>query len=677
MNLQLFSLQNGLPYGAIPFNQLEPKHFTEVIRTGIEQAKTAIEKIKTQRALPDFKNTIEALEFASLPLERASGVYFNLQHACTHPDIDAQSDAISGLLAEYGNDIQLDAGLFAKIKAVHDQADSLNLNKEQKMLLKKYYEDFVRNGALLNEALKEKLRELDKELAQLTPRFGQNLLKATNAFLLKVTKESDLAGLPDSAKLAAKEAATEKDEPEAWFFSLQAPSYIPFMTYAQNRDLRRQMWLASNQRSLTGEFSNSELCEHLAELRAARAQLLGFKTHADFVLSRRMAKTTATVKTFLEKLLKPSITATEKEIEAIRQLRKELEGETEIMPWDFAYYSEKLKEKLFQFSEEDLRPYFQMEKALAGLFLHAQKLFGLEFKVNSSIPTYHEDVKTYEVHDSNGFVGLLYFDVFPRENKRGGAWMTSFLEQGSDGITRYRPHVSIVCNFSKPTKDNPSLLTFNEVQTLFHEFGHALHSLLSDCSYPSLAGTNVLWDFVELPSQIMENWALEKETLDLFAKHYQTGAPLPETLFKQLKKSKNFNAGYASLRQLSFCLVDLAWHDVVPGTKLKTMELEEKILSPLSVLPRIPNTNFSVTFSHIFAGGYSAGYYSYKWAEVLDADAFEAFLEKGIYNQEVAKKFRDCILSRGGTAEPEQLFRDFRGRDPDPMALLRRSGLMS
>lgn len=677
MNLQLFSLQNGLPYGAIPFDRLDPKKFSELIKGGIEQAKGTIEKIKSQRATPDFKNTIEALEFASLPLERASGVYFNLQHACTHPDIDAQSDTISAMLAEYGNDIQLDAALFAKIKAVFETKDSLHLNTEQNMLLKKYYEDFVRNGALLNESQKEKLREIDKELAQLTPRFGQNLLKATNAFTLKITDEKDLAGLPESARNAAKETATEKGEPKAWFFNLQAPSYIPFMTYAQNRKLREQLWLASNQRALHGENKNTELCERLAELRAQRAQLLGFKTHADFVLSRRMAKSTSTVKSFLEKLLEPSVKATQKEIEAIRKLRQDLEGETEIMPWDFAFYSEKLKEKLFQFSEEDLRPYFQLENALQGLFLHAQKLFGLKFKITADLPVYHEDVKAYEVHDAKGFVGLLYFDVFPRENKRGGAWMTSFLEQGSDGQTRYRPHVSIVCNFSKPTKETPSLLTFNEVQTLFHEFGHALHSLLSDCTYPSIAGTNVLWDFVELPSQIMENWALEKQTLDLFAKHYQTGEPLPETLFKQLKKSKNFNAGYASLRQLSFSLMDMAWHDVAPGTPLKTMELEEKILAPLAVLPRIPDTNFSVTFSHIFAGGYSAGYYSYKWAEVLDADAFEAFLEKGIYNQEVAQKFRDCILSRGGTAEPDQLFREFRGRDPDTQALLRRSGLLS
>jgi peptidyl-dipeptidase Dcp len=404
---------------------------------------------------------------------------------------------------------------------------------------------------------------------------------------------------------------------------------------------------------------------------------LGYKTHADFVLSRRMAKNSTTVRKFINELLIPSIAATKKEVAAIRELAQALDQISEIMPWDFAYYSEKLKEKLYQFSEEDLRPYFQLEKALDGIFLHAQKLFGLTFRANNQLPVYHPDVKPFEVHDTNGFVGLLYFDMFPRANKRGGAWMTTFLDQGSDGKVRYRPHVSIVCNFSKPTKEEPSLLTFGEVQTLFHEFGHALHSLLSNCTYPSLAGTNVLWDFVELPSQIMENWALEKETLSLFAKHHKTGEMLPDSLYLPLKKSKNFNAGFGSLRQLSFCLVDLAWHDVVPGTAINTSELEDSILKPLAVLPRIEGTNFSVTFSHIFAGGYSAGYYSYKWAEVLDADAFEAFLEKGVYNKEVAQKFRDNILSRGGTEEPNVLYRNFRGRDPDPKALLRRSELIS
>ncbi len=676
MNLQSFSLSNGLPHNAIPFNQIKNDEFASLIQGGIAEAKTAIAKIKSQRAVPDFSNTIEALEFVSLSLERASGVFFNLMHCCTSPEIDAQADQISAMLAEHGNDIQLDDVLFSKVKVVYDQRGDLNLSSEQQMLLKKYYEDFARNGALLNTEQKNQLRELDKELAQITPRFGQNLLKATNAFSLKIKNVKDLEGLPDSAIKAAQETARENGTPEEWHFTLHAPSLMPFMTYASQRDLRQQMWTASNQRAYLGEFSNTALCERLATLRAERAQLLGYKTHADFVLSRRMAKNSTTVRNFIDQLLTPSMAATKREIADIRKLAQELEQVSEIMPWDFAYYSEKLKEKLYNFSEEDLRPYFQMEKCLEGIFQHAQKLFGLTFKANDQLPVYHPDVKPFEVHDANGFVGLLYFDMFPRANKRGGAWMTTFLDQGSDGKTLYRPHVSIVCNFSKPTQEEPSLLTFGEVQTLFHEFGHALHSLLSNCTYPSIAGTNVLWDFVELPSQIMENWALEKETLSLFASHYKSGEQLPDNLYTQLKKSKNFNAGFASFRQLSFCLLDLAWHDVKPGTALSTSTLEDSVLAPLAVLPRIEGTNFSVTFSHIFAGGYSAGYYSYKWAEVLDADAFEAFLEEGVYNKDVAQRFRDNILSRGGTEDPDVLYRNFRGRDPDPKALLRRSALI-
>lgn len=669
--IELFSLKNGYPHGAIPFDKISSAEFSQILGEAIKLARTNIEQIKASRDLPTFKNTIEALEFSSLPLERASGVYFNLLHCCSDSTLEQQSDAISAMLAEYGNDIQLDEGLFAKIKAVWDNQDKENLNQEQKMVLKKYYDDFKRNGALLSPDKKNTLREIDKELAQLTPRFGQNLLKATTAYLLTVTNEQDLAGLPESALQAAKELAKEKNQPEAWCFSLQAPSYVPFMTYAESGSLREQMWRAYNQRAFGDTYSNSELCEKIASLRADRARLLGYETHAEFVLEKRMAKKTQTVHEFLQKLLPPSMAAARREIAELKTFAGK-----EINPWDFGYYSEKLKEMKFAFSEEDLRPYFKLENVLDGVFLHAEKLFQLEFTPATGIPVYHPDVKIYEVNDKNGFVGLLYFDMFPRDNKRGGAWMTTYLEQGSDQGKPYRPHVSIVCNFTKPTENNPSLLTFSEVGTLFHEFGHALHSLLSSCHYPSVAGTNVLWDFVELPSQIMENWALEKETLETFAKHHQTGVTLPSDLYEKLKASKNFGAGYASLRQVSFSLVDLAWHDVKPGAIPKTAQMEDEILTSISVLPRVPGTNFSVAFSHIFSGGYSAGYYSYKWAEVLDADAFEYFKESGIYNSEVAMKFRQNILSRGGTEEPAELYRKFRGRDPDSTALLRRSGLI-
>jgi len=673
---ELFTLNNGFPHGAIPFPKIPTASFTEIIDAAISQARTNIEKIKTQREVPNFKNTIAAMEFSSLALERASGVFFNLLHCCSDENIEKQSDSLSAKLAEYSNDIQLDEALFNRVKVVYENQASENLNKEQKMVLKKYYEDFVRNGALLTPEKKQTLREIDKELAQITPRFGQNLLKATTAYLLTITDEKDLAGLPDTAIQAAKELAKEKNQPNAWCFSLQAPSYIPFMTYASNAKLREEIWRAYNQRAFKDSFSNTELCEKIAELRAKRAQLLGYKTHADFVLQRRMAKTTDRVREFLNQLLPVSQAAAKKEIAELRDFAKNLDGHGEIMPWDFGYYSEKLKEKKFDFSEEDLRPYFQLENVIQGVFLHAKKLYGLNFTETSNIPVYHNDVKVFEVTDKNGFVGLLYFDMFPRDNKRGGAWMTSFLEQGSDGKTQYRPHVSIVCNFTKPTQSNPSLLTFGEVGTLFHEFGHALHGLLSSCNYPSVSGTNVLWDFVELPSQINENWSLEKETLETFAKHYKTGATLPDDLIQKIKDSKNFNAGYASLRQISFSLVDMAWHDVDPSAVPRTDVMEDQILGSLSVLPRIPGTNFSVSFSHIFAGGYSAGYYSYKWAEVLDADAFEFFKQNGIYNAEVAQKFRENILSRGGTEEPDVLYRQFRGKDPDPTALLRRSGFI-
>lgn len=673
--IEQFSLKNGLPYGAIPFGKIPSTAYLEIIETAIQAARANIEQIKSQRAAPDFKNTIEALEFSSLPLERASGVFFNLLHACSDNDLEAQSDAVSSKLAEYSNDIQLDEVLFDKIKTVHQNQARENLNQEQTMLLKKYYEDFARNGALLSPDKKEKLREIDRELAQLTPRFGQNLLKATGAFLLTLADKKDLDGLPESAVQAAAQAAVEKNLPGQWCFSLQAPSYLPFMTYAKNRALREKLWFAYNQRSLNDAFSNKELCEQIAHLRARRAQLLGYNTHADFVLERRMAKNSKKVRSFLEQLIPPSMATARKEIEDLRRFAA-ADGVDTIQPWDFAYYSEKLKEQKYDFSDEDLRPYFQLEKVIDGVFLHAQKLFGLKFKESKDIPVYHTDVKVFEVSDAKGFVGLLYFDVFPRDNKRGGAWMTTFLEQGSEDSTPYRPHVSIVCSFTKPTAENPSLLTFGEVQTLFHEFGHALHSLLSSCHYPSVAGTNVLWDFVELPSQIMENWALEKETLLTFARHHETGATLPEDLYTKVKASKNFNAGYASVRQLSFSLVDLAWHDVTPDRVPKTDTVEDGVLDNLRILPKIANTNFSVSFTHIFSGGYSAGYYSYKWAEVLDADAFEYFKEKGVYNQEVAQKFRDNILSRGGTQEPDVLYRNFRGRDPDSQALLRRSGLI-
>ncbi|MCC6138764.1 MAG: M3 family metallopeptidase [Bdellovibrionaceae bacterium] len=673
--LELFKIQNSVPHGAIPFDQIAHDKFLELIEAGIAAAKQRIESLKARRDLPSFESVILPLELSGCELDRVSTTFFNLLHTISNETLEKQADQISALLSGYSNDVQLDEVLFKKVEQVHN-APSPDWTIEQKMLVKKYFEDFVRNGARLSSDKKEKLRAIDNEFSQHITRFGQNLLKATNAYLMTITDSSEVAGIPQMALDQAAHIAKEKDK-SGWCFSLQAPSYMPFMTYANHRSRREELWRAFNSRAFHGEFDNSGLCLQIAKLRQERAELLGFTSHADFTLSRRMAKSPETVKTFLTQLLAPSQTAAKKEINELTAFAKKLDGVTTIMPWDFAYYSEKLKQERFQYSEEDLRPYFEVNAAINGVFLHAEKLFGLKFKRTETVPAYHPDVQVFEVLDQNHYIGLLYVDLFARDTKRGGAWMTSFLDQGSDGTKAHRPHVSIVCNFTKPSKETPSLLTFSDVQTLFHEFGHALHGLLSDCMYPSVSGTNVMWDFVELPSQIMENWATQADTLNTFAKHYKTGELLPESFIQKIKDSRNYNAGSGSLRHVSFALVDLAWHSGVLPTNATAASIEESILGSLSVLPRIEASNFSVAFSHIFAGGYSAGYYSYKWAEVLDADAFEAFIEKGIYNQDVAQSFRKNILSRGGSEEPDVLYRNFRGRDPDPKALLRRSGLLN
>ncbi len=672
--IEIFKAKNNSPHGAIPFDQIPHDQFLNLIKEGIATAKQRIDKLKTRRDAATFESVILPMELSGTELERVSTTFFNLLHTISNETLEKQADEISTLLSGYGNDVQLDAQLFRKIEEVYNNPSPAWTN-EQKMVVKKYYEDFVRNGARLPDEKKEKLRIIDSELSQATTRFGQNLLKATNAFLMCIVNSEEVAGVPAMALEQAAQLAKEKGH-GGWCFSLQAPSFIPFMTYAEHRGRREELWRAYNGRALGGEFDNSTLCVQLASLRQERAELLGFKSHADFILSRRMAKSAESVKAFLHQLLTPSQAAAKKEIQELSDFAKKYDGHASIMPWDFAYYSEKFKQERFQYSEEDLRPYFEVNASVAGVFRHAEKLFGLKFQKTESVPAYHPDVQVFEVFDGTSFLGLLYVDLFARDSKRGGAWMTTFLDQGSDGVHAHRPHVSIVCNFTKPTKDQPSLLTFNEVQTLFHEFGHALHGLLSDVMYTSIAGTNVLWDFVELPSQIMENWATQTDTLHAFAKHYKTGELLPESFIEKIKAARNYNAGYGSMRQLSFALMDMAWHGGPLPANASVESVEDSIMRPLSVLPRVDGVNFSVAFSHIFAGGYSAGYYSYKWAEVLDADAFEAFLDAGVYNQDVAQRFRTHILSKGGSDEPENLYRNFRGRDPDPKALLRRSGLL-
>ncbi len=668
-------MNSSFPYQATPFDQIQPELFEKAIDQALEISRERRLKIENQTQ-PDFKNVIEALELASLELDQVTTLFFNLYQACTNDFIDQAVASVSEKLSTHSNDTILSEKLFSQIKLVFEKSKNQNLKPEERKLLDETYQSFTRNGALLNDQAKIKLREIDTELSSLSPKYSQNLLKATNIFFLNITDERQLKSLPESVKEAAQQEARERKQ-QGWTFTLQAPSYIPFMKYMDQRELRKKMWMAYNSKALSGDFSNREICQQMARLRNKRASLLGYPTHAHFVLEKRMAKSPEQVFSFLEKLKAPSLTYAKKELAELQDFVKTVLKESiEIQAWDFSFYSEKLKKHLYDLNDEDLRPYFPLPQVVDGVLLHGQKLYGLEFKKRTDIPVYHPDVLVYSLHRKEEYVGILYLDLYPRDNKKSGAWMTNFKEQGFDGQSVGRPHVSIVCNFSKPTQDKPSLLTFNEVQTLFHEFGHALHSLSSHCYYRSLSGTNVLWDFVELPSQIMENWTYEKESLDLFAHHYKTQEKIPDTLVEKLRSSMNFQAGYGSLRQVQFSLVDLYWHTELDHKDLDPVQVEKEALKNLLLLPSIEGTNFSVGFSHVFAGGYSAGYYSYKWAEVLDADAFQAFLEEGLFNPTVASRFYDNILSKGGVEDPAVLYKRFRGRDPDPKALLRRSGLV-
>ncbi|MGZ3773489.1 MAG: M3 family metallopeptidase [Pseudobdellovibrionaceae bacterium] len=663
---------------AIPFDLIKVEHYIPALDEAIKVAKENIAKIKNNSAAPDFENTIVALESASELSDTVALIYGNLEVAHADEALQALAKEIYPKLTALGSDISLDEDIFKKVKAVYDKKESLNLNKEQIRLLEKTYLSFTRNGALLSVADKETLRQIDQELSILSPKFSENVLKSTNAFEMILDKKEDVEGIPEGSLEGAAAMAEMKGYKGKWLFNLQVPSYLPFMTYAKNRVLREKIWKAYASRAYKNEFDNQEIVLKTVQLKDKRAKLLGFATHADFVLAERMAKNPQTVTDFLSKLLKASKDAGKRDLTEVTEFAKKTDGFSEIKPWDFGYYSEKLKEEKYAFNEEDLRPYFKLENVVEGVFAHAKKLYGLVFKETTAIPVYHPEVKAYEIFEekSGKYMGLFYTDFFPRETKKGGAWMTQYRGQGLHNGAMKRPHVSIVCNFTKPTPTKPSLLTYDEVRTLFHEFGHALHGMLSECTYPSLSGPNVYWDFVELPSQIMENWVGEKEGLDLFARHYETNEPMPAELIEKLKASQKFQAGYMSCRQLQFAMMDMAWYSTDPQ-KIKDVDsFEEASTAETRLFPKVEGTNTSCAFSHIFAGGYSAGYYSYKWAEVLDADAFEYFKEKGLFNQEVAQKFKDNILSRGGTEHPMDLYKKFRGREPDPNALLRRDGLI-
>jgi len=606
-----------------------------------------------------------------------AGIFFNLHSAECSEELEKISPKMSETLTRFGNDISLDPVVFAKIKACHDSRFSQGLTSEEMMIIEKTYKSFVRNGALLAESEKERMRELDEKLAKLTLDFSQNVLKATNDYLLEITDKADLDGLPESVIEASAELAVKKSKAGSWCFSLDAPMIIPFLTYAKNRELRKKIFVANSSKAFNDQFDNQENLKEILNLRTERAKILGFNTHADYVLEERMAMSPKKVMDFLEDLYIKAKPHAEKEMGKLKALAKELDGIDEIQRYDSAYYSEILKIRELDFDDEMLRPFFKLENVVDGVFKVARKLYNLDFKEVFNIPKYHEDVRTFEVFDekSKNFIGLFYTDFFPRATKRGGAWMSGIKEQGMYQGKVERPHIMIVCNFTKPTNTKPSLLSLDEVSTLYHEFGHALHGLLSKCQYRELSGTNVFWDFVELPSQIMENWVLEKDCLDLFAFHYETGEKISDDLIKKIKASGKFLEGLGTLRQLSFSFLDMAYHSTDPNLIQSIPEFESKVSDKTNLFPKISGTSMSTAFSHIFAGGYSAGYYSYKWAEVLDADAFEFFQTSGIFNQEVATKFREFILEKGGTAHPMELYKQFRGQEPDVTALLRRAGL--
>jgi len=667
------------PFDTAPFSSIENEHFKPAFLHAMQDARAEIDAITSNIEAPNFENTIVALEFSGQQLDRISSVFFNLNSAETNDEIQKIAQEVSPLLSEFGNDITLNEALFKRIKTVYDQKDSLTLSVEEDTLLDKRYKSFSRNGANLSEDNKKRLREIDAEASKLKLQFGENILAETNKFELYLTDEGDLDGLPEGEKEAAAQRAQAKGKEEGWMITLDYPSYIPFMKYAKNRELRKKISLAFGSKGFhEDELDNQENVLKIAKLRHERANLLGYTTHAHFVLEERMAETPEKVRSFLNELLEKAKPAAELEFKQLEDFAKELDGIEQLQKWDSGYYSEKLKQKLFDLDDEQLKPYFKLENVIDGVFQVAEKLFDLHFEEVFDIDTYHKEVKTYRVYDvDQNFISIFYADFHPRAGKRGGAWMTSFKSQWKKDGENSRPHISNVCNFTPSTKSKPSLLTFNEVTTLFHEFGHGLHGMLANTTYPSLSGTSVYWDFVELPSQVMENWCYEKEALELFAKHFETGELIPMELVEKIKASATFREGMQTLRQLSFGLLDMSWHGADPSKITNVKAYEEEAFEGTDLYPNTTETCMSTSFAHIFQGGYSSGYYSYKWAEVLDADAFAYFKEQGIFNKEVATKFKEHVLSRGGTENPMELYKRFRGAEPKVEALLERAGLLA
>jgi len=653
-----------------PFNDIKEEHFLPAFQELIKISEKEIDAIVEDPAEPTFENVIEVLAFSGEKLDVVSGIFFNLNSAETNDEIQKIAQEVSPLLTDFSAKISQNEKLFGKIKKVYDEKEKYDLNEEQQMLLNETYKGFVRSGALLNESDKEKFKEISIELSKKSLQFGQNVLAETNNYYKHITEEKDLAGIPEAILNQYREEAKERNL-EGFVVTLQYPSYIPFMTYAKNRELRKELALANGKKSFNNnEFDNQNLIKEIIKLKQEKAHLLGYKNYADYVLEERMAKSPHQVTSFLNELLEKAKPYAEKEIEELKTLAK-ADGIDEIESYDHAFYAEKLRKQKFDIDDEELKPYFQMEKVQDAVFGLAKKLFGLDFIETNEIQKYHEDVKTYEIFENGEFKALLYADYFPRKGKRAGAWMTSFKNQFRKNGENSRPHISVVCNFSKPTSDTPSLLTFQEVTTLFHEFGHALHGVLADTTYPNFSGTSVKWDFVELPSQFLENFCYEPEFLKTFAKHYKTGEVLPDEKIQKISDSKNFMEGYQTLRQLGFGLLDMAYHSNADKVgDIKTFEVEET--KATNLYPSNPGTAMSTSFSHIFQGGYSAGYYSYKWAEVLDADAFQYFKENGIFNPEIAAKYK-VLLSSGGTKDPMDLYKNFRGSEPKVESLLKRA----
>ncbi|MEQ9466462.1 MAG: M3 family metallopeptidase [Ekhidna sp.] len=675
--LSPFTTRYELP----PFSNIDSGHYIEGIEDALAEAKQDIESIISNSEEPSFENVIEALENSGERLQRNTSILFNLNSAETSDELQKIAQEISPKLSAFNSEVKQNDELFQKVKAVYDKMDSLSLNGEQQKLLHETYFDFVRRGVELEGEKKERFKEISIELSKLSLTFSENVLAETNAYELILDSESDLAGLPKDVKARAAELANKKGYDGKWVFTLQAPSYIPFMEYADNRELREKLYRAFMEKCFKGdERDNQDLILRTIRLKAELASLLGYPTFAHYVLEQRMAESPDKVIVFLNDLLEKSLPKAKEEVEEIRSFIKSKGTDIELQRWDWSYYSEKLRKEKYELDDELVKPFFKLENVINGVFETAERLYGISFKPNSELEVYHEDVKAYEVLNEKGeVVSVFLADFFPREGKRGGAWMTSFRSQRYDEGKRVIPQVSIVCNFTPSFSNHPSLLKFDEVKTLFHEFGHALHGMLADTQYQSLSGTSVYWDFVELPSQIMENWCYEKECLDLFAKHYQTGELIPESLVDRIKASSTYHEAYMTVRQLSFGLLDMAWHSLSVDEANAITDVgvfEDAAFAPTELFPKVEGTNMSVQFSHIFAGGYAAGYYSYKWAEVLDADAFSVFQQHGVFDKSTATSFKEHILSKGGTAHPMELYKKFRGQEPTPDALLKRAGLV-